>query len=224
MIHSVLSSVLKSVGKTYQPDPEIPASAVLGIFVKRAIWFLRGLVKLRRRVFVGAGASFRSKGKLKLGRWVTIGEGAKVDACAKNGVVIGDNVTLGAHTEISCTSHLSKLGKGLEIGARTGVGPYGFFGASGGIKIGSDVIMGQYVTFHAQDHNFTNKKKLIREQGVTEKGIEVGDDCWIGAKATILDGTKIGKHCVIAADAVVKGTFPDNVVIGGIPAKVIKKI
>ena len=52
-------------------------------------------------------------------------------------------------------------------------------------------------------------------------GVKIGNDCWIGAKATILDGTVIGDHCIVAAGAVVKGVFPDNVIIGGIPAKII---
>ncbi len=45
-------------------------------------------------------------------------------------------------------------------------------------------------------------------------------NCWIGAKVTILDGTIIGDNSVVAAGAVVRGQFPDNCVIGGIPAKI----
>lgn len=52
--------------------------------------------------------------------------------------------------------------------------------------------------------------------------MKIGNDCWIGAKATILDGTVIGDHCIVAAGAVVKGVFPDNVIIGGVPARIIK--
>ena len=46
----------------------------------------------------------------------------------------------------------------------------------------------------------------------------------IGTKVTILDGTKIGNKCIVAAGAVVKGTYPDNVIIGGVPAKIIRQI
>lgn len=62
----------------------------------------------------------------------------------------------------------------------------------------------------------------IRQQGVYGKGIKIGKNCWIGAKATFLDGTVIGNGCVVAAGAVVKGNFPDNSIIGGVPAKIIK--
>ena len=53
-------------------------------------------------------------------------------------------------------------------------------------------------------------------------GVKIGCNCWIGAKVTILDGTEIGNGCVVAAGAVVTGKFPDNVIIGGIPAKILK--
>lgn len=57
---------------------------------------------------------------------------------------------------------------------------------------------------------------------MSHKGIRIGSNCWLGAKATILDGTVIGNGCVVAAGAVVSGAFPENVIIGGIPAKIIK--
>lgn len=62
----------------------------------------------------------------------------------------------------------------------------------------------------------------IRKQGVNRKGIKIGSNCWIGAKVTILDGTIIGNGCIVAAGAVVRGQFPDNCVIGGVPAKILK--
>lgn len=54
-------------------------------------------------------------------------------------------------------------------------------------------------------------------------GYKIGNNCWIGAKATILDGTSIGNGCVVAAGAVVTGCFPDDVVIGGVPARILKE-
>lgn len=92
---------------------------------------------------------------------------------------------------------------------------------AGGIDIGDDVIMGQFVSFHAQEHNFSNPDILIRNQGVTQKGIRIGSNTWVGSRVTFLDGTDIGPGSIIAAGAVVKGTFPANAIIGGIPAKII---
>lgn len=88
--------------------------------------------------------------------------------------------------------------------------------------IGNDVIMGQWVSFHPENHNFESLDLPIRLQGVNRQGIVVEDDCWIGAKVTFLDGAHVGKGCVIAAGAVVRGVIPPYSVAAGIPAKVIK--
>lgn len=64
---------------------------------------------------------------------------------------------------------------------------------------------------------------LIRLQGVDHKGIVIGRNCWIGAKATILDGAVIEDGCVVAAGAVVKaGLYAANGIYGGVPAKLIR--
>ncbi len=93
------------------------------------------------------------------------------------------------------------------------------FGAAGGIEIGDDVVAGQYIRFHSENHNYRDTMKLIREQGVTHKGIKIGNNCWIGAGAIFLDGAELGDGCVVGANAVVTKKFPANVVIVGVPAK-----
>jgi acetyltransferase-like isoleucine patch superfamily enzyme len=119
---------------------------------------------------------------------------------------------------------LSKYGVGLTIGNNSAFGRFTEFGAAGGIEIGNDVIAGSYISFHSENHNFSDSSLLIREQGVTSKGIKIGNNVWIGAKATFLDGSIIGNNCVVAAGAVVNGVFPNNVIIGGVPAKILKEI
>ena len=219
-----LNRLLKSSGKQYRADSDLPVAFVLRFLCGKGVELIRGFLRLRKKVFLGSGVKIEHKKGINFGNSVLIGRGAKISGLAKNGVTLGNGLSLGEYCEISCTSHLSRIGQGISIGQGTGVGAYGFFGASGGITIGENVIMGQYVTFHAQEHNFEERGHLIKDQGVTEKGITVGDNCWIGAKATILDGTTIGRHSVIAAGSVVKGTFPDYAVIAGIPAKVIRII
>ena len=79
-------------------------------------------------------------------------------------------------------------GEGLTVGARVGLGTDCFYGCAGGITIGDDTIIGNLVTFHAENHVAERLDVPIRDQGVTHAGIRVGSGCWIGAKATILDG------------------------------------
>ena len=93
----------------------------------------------------------------------------------------------------------------------------------GGVKIGENVLIGNYVSMHSENHIFADTSIIINKQGVTHKGIIIGNDCWIGAKVTILDGARIGDGCVIAAGAVVTaGAIPAYSIVAGVPAKVIK--
>ena len=85
-------------------------------------------------------------------------------------------------------------------------------------------VLAQGITVSALNHNFEDKNKRIDEQGITTKPVMIGDDVWIGANAVILPGVTIGKHCVVAAGAVVTKDVPDNSLIAGVPAKLIKQI
>ena len=112
----------------------------------------------------------------------------------------------------------------MKIGNNSAVGDFTHFGATGGLEIGNDVIMGSYVSFHSENHNFSDPNRLIREQGVNSKGIKLGNNIWVGAKVTFLDGCEVGDNSIVAAGAVVNGVFPSNSLIGGVPAKIIKQI
>ncbi len=92
----------------------------------------------------------------------------------------------------------------------------------GPVCIGSHVNLAQGITVTALNHNFEDTSKRIDEQGINTKPIVIGDDVWIGSNAVILPGVTIGRHVVVAAGAVVTKDVPDNCVVGGVPAKVIK--
>jgi len=94
----------------------------------------------------------------------------------------------------------------------------------GPVCIGSHVNLAQGITVTALNHNFEDTTKRIDEQGVSTKPVVIGDDVWIGANAVILPGVTIGQHCVVAAGAVVTKDVPDNTLVGGVPAKVIKPL
>jgi acetyltransferase-like isoleucine patch superfamily enzyme len=120
------------------------------------------------------------------------------------------------------STSFNNLGSHIYIGENVGIGEFAYLGGGGGLEIGNDCIVGQYFSCHPENHNYEDPKQLIREQGVSRKGIIIGSNCWIGAKVTILDGVIIGSNCVIAAGAVVTKSMPSNSVIGGVPARVIK--
>lgn len=224
MIQTLFQKLLNKAGKNYTIDSEIPSGLFIKNLIKRLVMLLRGYFFLYQKVFLGKNCNISHKPNILFRKNVTIENDVTIDGYAKNKLIFGDNVKVGAYSLVSCTSHLSKYGVGLTIGNNSAFGRFTEFGAAGGIEIGDDVIAGSYISFHSENHNFSDSSLLIRDQGVTSKGIKIGNNVWIGAKATFLDGAIIGNNCVVAAGAVVNGIFPNNVIIGGVPAKILKEI
>lgn len=135
---------------------------------------------------------------------------------------MGDNIRIGYFSRILCTGALKNIGKGMKIGNNFGCGENCFFGAAGGIEIGNDVIMGQNVRFYSENHNFTNPDLLIRLQGVTNKGIHIGNNCQIGSGVVFLDGVQIGNGCVIGANSLLNKSLPDRCIAVGNPTRILK--
>ncbi|TCQ28827.1 acyltransferase [Rhizobium sp. PP-CC-3G-465] len=221
-LHRIFAGLLRLVGKTYAMSPELPAGFLVHTLVRRLAWLLRALLRGRYKVFIGPGVKMSGGRRIKIGRFSTIGAHCQLDGYGREGLILGERVNIGDYTIIGITNHPSQLGKGLKIGSDSGVGQYSYFGALGGIEIGSNVIMGQYVSFHAASHVFDRTDIPIRMQASTDLGIRIDDDVWVGSKVTFLDGAHVGAHSVVAAGAVVRGTFPPYSVIGGVPAKLLK--
>jgi len=91
--------------------------------------------------------------------------------------------------------------------------------------IGDDVIISRDVYLLIHDYSITNGLKAIGENLSKDaywlKDIYIGDNCFVGARAMILPGTRIGKNCIIGAGSVVKGNIPDNSIVTGNPAKIL---
>lgn len=90
----------------------------------------------------------------------------------------------------------------------------------GGITIADDVMIGPQVKLVTENHPLDPKTR----KGLICKPIVLKKNTWIGAGATILPGVTVGENSVVAAGAVVSRDVPDNTVVGGVPAKIIKDI
>ncbi|NRB59547.1 MAG: acyltransferase [Winogradskyella sp.] len=224
MLKKLFQKLLISSGKEYVVDTAIPDRLICSFVFGRVVMVVRGFIKTRRKIFLGKQVNILNTKNFTFGKSCTIERNVKIDCYSKDKITFGEVVKIGAYSTISTTSHMSKYGKGLSIGNNSAIGEYSYLGCSGGVEIGNDVIMGQYISFHSENHNFSDSSKLIREQGVTSKGIKLGDNIWVGSKVTFLDGCSVGNNSVVAAGAVVNGIFPENVIIGGVPAKVIKAL
>lgn len=227
-MHRLISKIVSEIkSEHWEFDMSIPSSYLLFFLFRKFIMYLRGLLsfwKFNKVILVGRNCTILCKSKFNIYGSVIIDKNCHIDALSYNGIVIGKNVSIGKYTTIECSGSLKNIGNGLEIGDNVGLGTHGFFGCAGGVSIGKNTIFGNYVSLHAENHNIYDLGQPIRLQGVNRLGINIGENCWIGAKVTILDGVKIGNGCVVAAGAVVtKGDYEENSILGGVPAKVISK-
>ncbi|AKR43386.1 DapH/DapD/GlmU-related protein [Methylophilus sp. TWE2] len=226
MLKTIIEKCASKIkGESYKLDGNLGLLTIFQIALERLRNLLRGICysrKLNQRVFVGKHVTIKNRRYLCLGKGVTIGDYVSIDGLSRDGISIGNNVSIGPFSILQASGVISNLGAGLKIGDNSGIGAYSYIGAAGGVSIGQNVIMGQYVSFHSENHNFSLPDIPIRKQGVTREGIVIEDDCWVGAKVTFLDGAFLSRGCVVAAGAVVRGVIPPNSVIGGVPAKVIK--
>ena len=213
---------------TYREDKNssIPTLYIFNFALQLGINLLRGRIKgiginNKNNFFCGRGTKFFWKKNLFFGDKVNIGRNCIIDSLSRDGVHLGNSSKLGDGCVIRCST-IQHLGDGLFIGNGSCFDAECFFGASGKITIGDNVIAGRGIKFHAENHNYSEACVPIKEQGVTSLGISIGNDCWIGSNVIFLDGAVIGNGCVVAAGAVVRGSYGNNVVIGGIPAKKIK--
>lgn len=165
----------------------------------------RGLVKYKKTPTVEQYTICQGKGEVHIGENCTFGY--KLGGFNRGGSV-----------ELQARYSNSKILVGSNVNTNNNV----FICAANYIEIGNESLIGQNVTL--MDHEAhgipPSKRREIGEMG----SIVIGRNVWIGNNVTILKNTSIGDNSIIAAGALVSGNFPENVIVGGVPAKVIKKI
>lgn len=118
---------------------------------------------------------------------------------------------------------IAKDGGVLTIGDNTGISGSTLF-CKKQITIGKNVFIGGNCKIMDSDWHSLEASKRInqKEEDIKKAPIIIGDDCFIGGNSIILKGTKLGRNCVVGAGSVVHGDYPDNSIIAGNPAKIIK--
>jgi acetyltransferase-like isoleucine patch superfamily enzyme len=170
-----------------------------GRLVARWAWLKlrwRGRLVTDGLCFVAPGVSFEiGRGaRVHLGRWSWIGHGCKV-----------------------------RVHEGeLRIGAKTVFGQECTISAFQHVSVGRECIIADRVMMIDFDHGMVEVERPIREQGIYKRDVNIGHNVWIGYGACLLRGVQVGNNSVIGTSSVVTADVPENAVVGGIPAKVIR--
>lgn len=176
------------------------------------------------KTYIRSFITVRSNAHVEFSGRLTIGN---PDPKAARVSVAPVNIYFGYCSKVNLGKSIS-IGPGVNIivkdGAQLTVGDRSYFTsdmhleAVKNITIGSDCAISWGVTIIDSNHH-----KVLPEIPYKDEGkVTIGNHVWIGCNVTILQGAEIGDHCIVAAGSVVRGKFPNNVMLAGNPAKIVK--
>jgi acetyltransferase-like isoleucine patch superfamily enzyme len=162
-------------------------------------------------------ASFGTGSMISFPATVIFGEGR---------IAIGERTSIGPNASLSAGMPMHADARGepiISVGDRCVLGKgIGIVGHRR-IEIGDDIWTGHYVYVTDQNHGYTDLDVPIGTQMWHDDAVSIGSGSWLGHGAVVLPGTQIGRHVVVAAGAVVRGVVPDNCIVGGVPARIIRR-
>lgn len=151
---------------------------------------------------------------------ILLGAGVVVDDSSSiNNVQLADFVKLSKHSSVFGSPTYV-----LIVGSHTYIGPNAFIqGYAAPVRIGARVSIAQNVNI--MSNSGPNASPLMQQYFPLLQGpVDIGDDCWIGANSVIMPNVTLGEFCVIAANSFVKDSFDSFSVIGGNPARLIRRL
>ena len=142
-------------------------------------------------------------------------------------IKVGQHSSIMSHCVLE-TCPNAGLNPQLEIGNHVSLGEYSHITCARRVVIGDGVLTGRFVLITDNGHGNSSEEECsmppLCRPVYSRGGVFVGNNVWIGDKATILPGVMIGEGAVVAANAVVTKDVPPYAVVGGCPAKVLKMI
>lgn len=150
-----------------------------------------------------------------------------VDPSLARGMTIqgARNIFVGARFATTGVCFLAARDGRIEIGDHVGLNTNVHINANdrGEIVIGTGVLFGPNCVIRASNHIYDDPQIPIRLQGHTGGRIVIEDDVWVGANVTVIGGVRVGAGAVLAAGAVVTQDVGPGDVVGGVPAKLIRR-
>lgn len=148
------------------------------------------------------------------GQYVTVLEGTSIQA----------HCIITAWDKYQGKSYMPKI----EFGRNCLIGQYNHITCINHVKIGNHVLTGRWVTITDNAHGVFTDEALLRppkQRELYSKGeVIIGNNVWIGDKVTILPGVSIGDNAVVGANSVVAHDVPENTMVAGVPATIIKQL
>ncbi|MGB7373480.1 acyltransferase [Pontixanthobacter sp.] len=133
----------------------------------------------------------------------------------------GGTITIGEGTYIDSGVILRPLGGLIKIGKNCSINAYSVLYGGGGLEIGDNTRIAAHTVIIPSNHIFADRDIPIKDQGLSQIGIVVENDVWVGAGTRILDGVTVNTGAVIGAGSVVTKSISSNTVVVGVPAKQI---
>lgn len=130
---------------------------------------------------------------------------------------IGDNIRIGKNVTIISWEKLY-LGNNISIHDNC------YIDAEGGIEISDNVSIAHNTSLLSSNHDWKLEELPIKYNPIIKSKLRIEDDVWIGCGCRILAGVKIQRRSIVAAGAVVNKDVDSRIIVGGIPAKLIKRI
>ena len=150
---------------------------------------------------------------------VIIGKNVKLITEKNATITFGKNVIVKDNTTI-----YAKKNANIIMGNNTSTGHHTEISANQLITIGDDVIMGAHTYITDSNHGYSLKGIPFRKQPMEVDKVLIGNNVWLGRNVMLLKGSDLSNDTIVAAGAVVTKRFSGNVILGGVPAKVIKSI
>ena len=174
-----------------------------------------------RGLVVGRNVVFRHPGRIVIGKNVVIDDNVVIDAKGDQAttIEIGSNTIIGRNSALVCKGGTIHLEQDVNISLNcTLISESSLFIGRKSLVAGHCYIIG------GGNHGLEfNGVPFVDQPRIDKGGVCIHENCWLGANATVLDGTTIGPHSVVAAAAMVHRDVLPWTVVGGVPAKVISR-
>jgi acetyltransferase-like isoleucine patch superfamily enzyme len=174
-----------------------------------------------RGVIFGRNTTLRHAHKIRIGEGVIVDDNAVLDAkgAANAGITLGDRVYIGRNSIVYC-----KNGD-IVLEDRVNISSSCTLFSSGLLAIGTGTVVAAYsYLLSGGEYDYASPLPFSEQPGKPARETRVGANCWIGAHVTVIDGSRVGEHCVVGAGALVTGSLPPGSLAVGIPARPVKSI